>query len=182
MTMGGAPRIDLDRLLAPPMNEGLFEESWWNEYTAHWDRWCEGDDATAQCALLAEGLERMERRMEKDRGFQERYGEWSYFATVYQLELLIEQSTDEAGRLLPHELRMMRTYTAPVEWRSAMRELLLAAPKHVLAHLLLWVSMEVRIARARSTGSAHWRPHEADPPEPEPAFRASKFKPRPYGR
>lgn len=181
MTMPTEPRIDLERLLAPPMNEDLFEQSWWNESSAYLHRSWE-DEQTAQCAMLAEGLEHLAHRREKDRRFQEKYGEWRWFVSIEHLELLIEQSTDEAGCLLPHELRMMRTYTAPPEWRPAMRELQLAAPKHVLAHLLLWVSMEVRIARARRTGSAHWRPHEADPPEPEPAFAASKFKPRPYGR
>ena len=180
--MGDVPRIDLDCLLMPPMNEGLYEQSWWNECSAHRKRRREGDGRSAKCAMLAEGLERMEQRREKDRRFQEKYDEWYWFVSTEELALLIEQSTDEAGCLLPHELRMMRTYTAPGEWRFAMHVLVEDAPKHVLAHLLLWVSMEIRIARARDTGSAQWRPHEADPSEPEPAFRASKFKPQPYGR
>lgn len=172
--------IDLERLLTPPMDEGGFLLSWDLEMAAYgyrsWD-----DAQTARCAMLPEGMERMERRREIDRRFRAKYEQWRDFVAEHRLELLIEQSTDKDGRLLPHELRMMRTYTAPPELRPAMRELLLAAPRHVLAYLMLWVSMEVRIDRARRTGAAHWRPHEADPPEPEPAFRASKFKPRRYG-
>ncbi|MDM0053357.1 hypothetical protein [Variovorax sp. J22R115] len=54
-----------------------------------------------------------------------------------------------------------------------MRELQLAAPKHYSRTYCC--GMEVRIDRARRTGSSNWQPHDAEPPEPEPA---SKFKPR----
>jgi len=99
----------------------------------------------------------------------------------YGLTLVFEQAADERGVLLPLDQRALRLYTAPQEWVAEFNAVTARVPEHVFVHIVLWTTWAVRIARARATGSPHWKPAPEDPPPPEPAFRASKYKPRRYG-
>jgi hypothetical protein len=156
--------IDLEDVAGPISPEELeFIGSWFNE-TYLFRRDLElGDLATARCAELAEGLEHHAQARDEDPDFVAKVVEWLAWIWDNDVAVLIEQATDEAGELLSLDKFALRLRSAPPEWIDRLSLLLTRPPEHVVVHLLRWVSVAVRIVRARRSGSPFWAPANEDP-------------------
>lgn len=140
------------------------------------------DEATIECAELAEELEWHETLALEDDFYEAELAEW--WDHVWQNDLLLplEQSCHE-GVLLPSDQRAVRLESCPEELLSPLRWFFECCPVHVKSRIALDCYLLIRMDRARRTGKPDWSPKTTQAkPEAHAFFTAPKLKFRNYAR
>ncbi|MBE7416703.1 MAG: hypothetical protein HS128_02960 [Ideonella sp.] len=122
----------------------------------------ESDLGVARAAELPDELEHLAHQAAEDADFEaelEEWLEWVFDMSGWDpcLPLALEQSCD-AGVLLPWDMRGARLMTMPTETGPLLDYLWRSCPRHVAAHLCLFVYWMIRSERSRRLGTPHWSP------------------------
>jgi hypothetical protein len=132
------------------------------------------DEATIECAELADELWHHEVMADEDPDYLDELDEWAEYVYSYDLMLPLEQSCHE-GVLLPTGQRAIRLQSCPESLLRPLRWFFELCPGHVKSRIALNFYLLVRIDRSRRTGNPDWRPSSAEPaPDTDRAF----FRPR----
>ncbi len=131
--------------------------------------WNHDDWDVVCCANLADELDHYRVMAEDDADFEDDIEEWRDYLVGKNLLLALEQSCHESV-LLPFGQRAMRLVSCPEVMMNPLRFFFAECPVYVQVYLALFLSVAVRLDRAKRTGNPDWRPETAIPAEEERAF------------